>query len=229
MSNEAASSPKAAPTALDVTLGSAIRWVVPCATLPLFVGGIAFACWLFCYWKFLPEYEIWFVMMGIGALVVGAIGLLVGGTILVGRLWQARKMASVDDRRRLFMHTGFLTTLLILNIPLTFFMCTVVVGAYPATLICIENKTPQTLQDVTLVVGDERHDLGRALGNRVTRFRFRPPTADRSLVAKWNGEEVELAMFQSPAGPMMSAPRAWTIFESPSEIKTNVVNAFTGN
>lgn len=226
--SEQATTSQTAPTVLDATLGSATRWVVPCATLPLFVGGIAFASWLFCYWKFLPEYEIWFVMMGIGALIVGAIGLLVGGTVLVGRLWQARKLAGADDRRRLFIHTGFLTTLLILNIPLTFFMCTVVVGAYPATLICIDNQTPQTLSDITLVVGDERHDLGRALGNRVTRFRFRPPKAERRMIATWNDQEIQLAKFSSPPGQMIVAPRVWMIFKSPAEVESTVVNAFSG-
>ena len=171
-------------------LSRAVRWVTPCATLPLLFGVIAFVGWITCYWTFAVSGELWFIMLGVGSVVVGTLAVLAGGTILIAHLSAARKLAAEGERRRVLMHAGFLGTLLVMNFPLAFFMGVVAVGAFPAAVLQLDNRST-TLTGIT-VVDAGRHEIGKAFGNELTRLRFRPTEAFEKIIATRDGDEIVL-------------------------------------
>lgn len=181
----------ATPTPLDATLAKAMRLVVPCATLPLLFGVIAFVGWFVCYWNYYVAAEKWFVMMAVGAVVVGCLGVLLGGTVFISQIAAARRIATDEQRRRVLMHTGFLGTLLVINFPLAFFMGVVAIGAFPSVVVHIDNQSAKTLLDVTVTDAGE-HELPKAFGGRVTRVRFRPSAEFVELTGTLDGKAVTL-------------------------------------
>lgn len=215
-------------TPLDEALAKAVRWVVPCVVVPLAFGIVGFVGWFVSYWRFWTSAEIWFVMLGLGSIVLGGLGLLVGGAILIRQIYLARQLAADDQRRRVLMHAGFLTTLLIFNVFIAFFLGTVAAGTFASVGLKIDNQSPKRLRDVTITFLDRAtgkaledqppYQFGAAYPMKSTHFRFRPSSENFRVSAIWDDKDVALFEFDDSISTS-TGPRFRVEFQTPDNVK----------
>ena len=206
------------PDPLDPILERMLRRILPAATVPLLLFGLAFAAWL---WAYNAEnaalvQTLNYTLAAAGVLVF--LGVAFGAATLVWCLYlglnavddRSEDPASPDGTRRLIKHAGFHATLLVINLPAVFLLATVVMGLVDRTYVTVDNRSTKTLSDLTVVDDSGEHPVGGVPGATLRTLRLQTPS-DFTLRGVLGEEEVELGAFA--LGPGGTAKGRVTIGE----------------